>query len=436
MLQLLIYIPKVTPRVKYIFNFIFREVLNCDFELTSIAEDFIQSSAPKMSYADAPLGEELFFASVSLLTQHQIAPIKIDETVFGDQKVPFAVTDGALPFDVFAASFYFLSRYEEYLPFEADEHQRFPAGLSLQHRLDLLKFPVIDGWALILKNILLKRFPALVFGKRKFTFIPTIDVDRAFYFRSHGLLKNTARFLQAAVKLNAEKIASILRTGLGQNDPFDTYQYLAEIHQQYRLKPIFFFLLAKHGHEMFDQNINPENEAFKRLIAQVAKEAQIGLHPSYASNTETKKISEELLALQQLTNKRIDQSRQHFLKIQLPHTYLQLIKAGIHHDYSMGYSSHLGFRAGTCTPFFWYDLQLEKQTHLKIHPFAVMDVTLQQYLKLTPEQANQTIDELLSSVKLVNGTFYSLWHNEALSETGRWKGWKVVYEELLKNSLT
>ncbi|KQB99593.1 hypothetical protein AQF98_18750 [Pedobacter sp. Hv1] len=388
-----------------------------------------------MSYADAPLDEELFFACAPLLTQYQIEPIAIHTTTFGDQKVPFAVTNGTLPFDIFAASFYFLSRYEEYLPFAADEHQRFPAEQSLQHQLGLLEFPVIDGWALILKNILLKKFPVLIFGKRKFKFVPTIDVDRAYHFRSSGLIKNTARFLRAAINLNTEKIAAIVSTGIGLNDPFDTYEYLADIHQQYQLKPIFFFLLAKHGHEEFDQNINPENEAFKTLIAKVAKEAQIGLHPSYASTIETQKISEELLTLQQLTNKKVDQSRQHFLKIQLPQTYLQLIKVGIHHDYSMGYSSKIGFRAGTCTPFFWYDLQLEKQTHLKIHPFMVMDVTLQQYLKLRPEQTNQKIDELLSSVKLVNGTFCSLWHNESLSETGRWRGWKAVYEEMLKNSL-
>lgn len=434
-MQLLIYIPKVTPRIKYIFNFIFREILGCDFELTSIAADFVESSLPKMSYADTPINDELFFACVPLLTQHQIEPIEYNETIFGDQKVPFAVGNSTLPFDVFAASFYFLSRYEEYLPFEADEHQRFPAELSLQHKFDLLQFPVVDGWALILKNILLKKFPSLIFAKRKFKFVPTVDVDRAYHFRSSGLIKNTARLLRATATLNTEKIAAIVKTGLGLNDPYDTFEYLIDIHQQYRLKPIFFFLLAKQGHEKFDQNTNPEHDALKTLISRVAKEAQIGLHPSYASTIETKKISEELLSLQQLTNKKIDQSRQHFLKITLPHTYLQLIKAGIHHDYSMGYSSKIGFRAGTCTPFFWYDLQLEKQTHLKIHPFVVMDVTLQQYLKLTPEQANQKIDELLSNVKLVNGTFCSLWHNESLSETGRWKGWKAVYEEMLKNSL-
>lgn len=433
-MPLLIYTPKVTPRIKYIFNFIFREILYCDFEFTSIAADFQAHNDPKFSYAETPLGDEMFFCCAKLLTRHKLEPIEIHFATFGDQKVPFAVDQGLLPFDIFAASFYFLSRYEEYLPFEADEHQRFPAEQSLQYQLGLLQVPAIDSWALILKNILLKRFPTLLMGKRKFQFIPTIDIDRAYHFKSSGLVKNTARIIRAAFNLNTDKIVDILKTGMGQNDPFDIYGYLAELHHRYKLKPVFFFLLAQDGHAEFDQNVNPQSELLRTLIAEMAKTVQIGIHPSYASNSSHQKIGEELLALQQLTKKKIDCSRQHFLKLHLPQTYLQLIKVGINHDYSMGYSSQIGFRAGTCTPFFWYDLQLEKQSHLKIHPFMVMDVTLQQYLKLDPTQAIGQINELLTQVKLVNGTFYSLWHNESLSETGKWKGWKKVYEEMIKGS--
>jgi hypothetical protein len=434
MQQLLIYCPKVSPRIKYTFNFIFREILSCDFEFTSIVKDFEQYAGPKISYTEKPLGGELFFCAASLLNQHHIDPITINTTVFGDQEVPFAVKGGILPFDMFAASFYFMSRYEEYLPFQADEHGRYPAEAGLQYRLNLLETPVIDGWALILKNILIKEFPKLIFGKRKFNFVPTIDVDRAYHFKSSGLIKNTARVFKAAMKFNAEKVLDIILTGLGQDDPFDTYDYLNEVHAQYQQRATFFFLLAHHGHEEFDQNVNPEDETFTALISKVASTSNIGIHPSYASNTATKKISEELLRLQEITGQRVDSSRQHFLKLHLPYTYLKLIKAGINHDYSMGYASQVGFKAGTCTPFFWYDLQLEKQAHLKVHPFAVMDVTLQQYLSLNPAQAMEKLAELIASVKLVDGTLCSLWHNESLSEKGKWKGWKAVYTYLLEHT--
>ncbi len=434
-MQLLIYSPKVTPRVKYIFNFIFREVLSCDFDFTSNAQDFNLYTGAKLSYSEKPLGKELCFKSTELLYKNNVIPIEISFAKFGSEKVPFAVVDSALPFDVFAASFYFLSRYEEYLPYTPDQHLRFPAQASLQYKLGFLKQPIIDQWCLILKNLLLKKFPELKFGVRQFQFIPTIDIDRAYHFKSSGIIKNTARIIKSIFEWNSEKISNIINTGLGkQKDPFDTYQFLKSTHEKYKLKPIFFFLLSYKGDKEHDVNIHPNDDLLQQLILETAKSATVGIHPSYASNSSFNKLKEEKALLDNLLSENVDIARQHYLKLHLPKTYLQLIKANINHDYTMGHATEVGFRAGTCTPFFWFDLQLEKQSHLKIHPFAVMDATLQKYLKLKPAEATILIEELINSVKMVNGTFYSLWHNESLSETGHWKGWKKVYEKMLDSA--
>lgn len=431
-MQLLVYSPQVTPRIRYIFNFIFREVLRCDFDFTSVAQQFIDYNGPKFTYADIPLADELFFKADGLLSKNSIEPLNINIADFGNDRVPFAVKGSALPFDIFAASFYFLSRYEEYLPFEPDEHLRFPAKLSLQSQLGLLKFPVIDQWGVILKNLLLNKLSNLHFGSRKFEFVPTIDIDRAYHFKSSGIIKNAARLVRALAKGDTEKLSNIIRTGLGKRkDPFDTYQFLHQIHQQYGLNAIFFFLLSYKGDRTHDVNIHPNDELLQQLIKNTAKDAKVGVHPSYASNNNVIKLKEEKELLESVLHKSVDSSRQHYLKMHLPKTYLQLIKVGINHDYTMGYASQVGFRAGTCTPFFWYDLQLDKQSHLKVHPFAVMDSTLHKYLKLNPSQATLLIYELMESVKIVDGTFYSLWHNESLSETGHWKDWKQVYEKML-----
>ncbi|WP_199119098.1 polysaccharide deacetylase family protein [Pedobacter sp. ASV28] len=436
-MQLLIYSPQVTPRIKYTFNFIFREILRCDFEFTSVAKNFAQYDGPKLSYAPAPLADELFFKSFGLLTKNNIEQIDLSTTQFGDETVPFPVENGTFPFDIFSASFYFLSRYEEYLPYMPDEHFRFPAKLSLQYQLNLLGTPIIDHWSMILKNLLSKKFAQLHFGSRTFEFIPTIDIDRAYHFKSSGLLKNAARLIKALTKLDKEKLGNIINTGLGKKkDPFDTYSFLNGLHQKYQLKPIYFFLFSEKGDKTHDVNIHPSDGLLQQLIRSTAKHARVGIHPSYASNSNVLKLRSEKASLDHLLDKTIDISRQHYLKLHLPKTYLQLIKVGINHDYTMGYASQVGFRAGTCTPFFWYDLQLEKQSHLKVHPFAVMDATLQKYLGLTPSEAKIQIDQLLNAVKIVNGTFYSLWHNESLSETSRWKGWKTVYEHMVSTAVS
>lgn len=435
MAQILVYTPIITPRINYIFNFIFNEILKTTYTFTTNTQEFTAATTAKFSYGSQPLTNELFFKASPLLLNNNITPLTINLTNFNAVSVPFAVQNSTLSFDVFAASFYFLTRYEEYLPFVGDEHDRFLPTNSLQHKLGLLKQPIIDEWALILKEILLKTFPDLIFWNKSFEFIPTIDVDRAYHFRSSGLLKNTARAIKSAFNLDTDKLKNLINTGLKkQKDPFDTYSFLQSIHQKYNLNPVFFFLYANGGHSTFDVSLNPQAELFKNLIIETNKQATVGLHPSYASNANTIKIKQELHHLQQLFPEKINNSRQHYLKLQFPKTYLQLLKIGITNDYTMGYANDVGFRAGTCTPFLWYNLAVEKETQLKIHPFAVMDITLQKYLKLNPVQAKIAIAQLLANVKLVNGTFYSLWHNESLSETGNWKGWKTVYEEMLKDS--
>ena len=101
----------------------------------------------------------------------------------------------------------------------------------------------------------------------------------------------------------------------------------------------------------------------------------------------------------------------------------------------MGYAARPGFRAGICSPFYFYDIEKEAVSNLVVCPFAVMDVTLRNYMKADPEQAVEIISRLVSEVKKVNGIFISLWHNESLSENAHWKGWKKVYEQLVSMSL-
>ncbi len=125
-------------------------------------------------------------------------------------------------------------------------------------------------------------------------------------------------------------------------------------------------------------------------------------------------------------------SRQHFLKLRFPDTYRNLIAAGITDDYTMGYADETGFRAGICSPYKWYDLEKEVMTNLTIHPFAVMDGTLNSYLKLTPAQALEKVKSLAQEVKNVNGELITIWHNETLSDWKDWKGWKDFYEQVIR----
>ena len=131
----------------------------------------------------------------------------------------------------------------------------------------------------------------------------------------------------------------------------------------------------------------------------------------------------------------VEKSRQHFLKLKMPQTYQRLIENDITEDCTMGYSSQVGFRAGLCSPFYFYDLEKEIKTGLKIFPFQVMDATLIYYLHKNPQEATQVIFSLIEKVKSCNGTFSTLWHNSSFSEQQEWVGWTDFYKSIFKKAL-
>ena len=49
-------------------------------------------------------------------------------------------SDSDLPFDIFAASFFLVSRYEEYLEYQPDEYGRYQASSSLAFKNGFLGF--------------------------------------------------------------------------------------------------------------------------------------------------------------------------------------------------------------------------------------------------------------------------------------------------------
>jgi hypothetical protein len=123
----------------------------------------------------------------------------------------------------------------------------------------------------------------------------------------------------------------------------------------------------------------------------------------------------------------------HYLKMQLPTTYRQLVESEISQDFTMGFAETIGFRAGTSRPFFWFDWMKNQQQSLQIVPFCYMEHTLHSYMKCTPSQAIEKIAEIKSRIKESNGDCCILWHNSSLSEYGEWEGWRTVLLHTLKD---
>lgn len=354
-MKLLVYAPLISPRIKYIFNFMFKEVLGLELEYPGNLAEFLRADVPKLCYAKHPVEKTLFFKSAGLLTEHSIKRQKIKTTDFGEHRVPFAVEGSTLPFDPFAASFYFLSRYEEYLPFDNRKGPGFQAHLSLQHKLGLLQSPVIDEWAIILKNILHLHFPALQFRKRAFSFKVAYSLNPK---HQPGVLSSVYPGIQTGIQSGIHPV-----------------------------KKVFGFMNQLVREQFGGKRKAEQMTSIQRLIAEMEKTGHAAPPEFLLPNARERTNWQELLTL--------------------PKSYIKLSTKNITRDYSMYYSDTPGFRAGTCSSFYWYDLQMEKQSQLKIFPFAVSYAGITTGKK-TNKDPLLLLNELMDHVKFVNGSFYSL----------------------------
>lgn len=434
--DLLVFSAGITSRLKYITQLILGDLLGLKFRITSDVEEFIGSTEAKLCYYNRSISpKECHIVPSGLLYERGINIHQINIINFAGTKAMFPVytRDSCLPFDIFSAAFYLVSRYEEYLPYIRDEHGRFSAYSSLAYQKGFLQVPVVNVWAKELGIMLTKLYPTLPIRSHHFKFIPTIDIDAAWAFRHKGFYRSLGGFIKDIKSFDLDSVKRRYDALFHKDtDPFDSYDYMHSVHRRYQLHPIYFVLFA--GYDEFDKNTPVNNMPFQRLIKSLSDEGEVGIHPSYASNKNEPLLRLEIENLSGVLHREVTCSRQHFLKLHLPDTYRNLMSQDITDDHTMGFAAQTGFRAGMCTSFRWYDLEMERTTNLQIHPFAFMDGTLRDYLKIEAPDAMNHILPLMEAVRSVGGTFISLFHNESLSEWRRWKGWRKVYEEMLKEA--
>ncbi len=430
---MLVYSPSPSPRLDYILNFL-SGYFHHTFCHTSNVDEFKNAQEARINYSAAPVTKnELWIKPDSLLFEKGIKEINPQTFQHANGYVAFTISQPDKEFDLFASMFYLLSRYEEYLPHEKDLYGRFAHENSLAYRKRFLHLPLINIWLEDLRQSLLVLYPELPLAKRPFTFIPTYDIDIAWSYIHKEALIHIGGIVKSITKRDISSVIERLKVITGfQKDPFDVYDWLAQLHRDHKLNSIYFFHVGV-SRNNYDKNISVQNVHLRELIKNTSISNKVGLHPSWQSGDDPSLLSKEKNSLEKITGKEISTSRQHYIRMTLPETYRALIDAGISEDYSMGYGSINGFRASIAAPFYWYDLETEKTTTLKIYPFCFMDANSFFEQKNTPEEGLKGIIKFYDLVKRWGGTFICIWHNSFLGSDNLYKGWKDIYRQFIEN---
>ncbi len=423
--MILLYSDISSPRLQYICKFIFNEQLGITHSITIDKDNFEKHDGPKINYSSHYINAAFRIPNHGLLFENDIKKQEITCFETNGCKAFFKKENADLSFDILAASFYLLSRYEEYLPHELDMYGRYAHENSLAFKEGFLNTPLVNVWTNDFAAALKNKFPALVFHLPTFKYLPTYDIDIAYSFKHKGLLRNLGGFIKSP---SLERLTVLSRI---KKDPFDSYDFMDALHDEHKLDPVYFFLVATAG-SMYDKNISPYSGAMWQLIKRHAKKYKTGLHPSWRSNKNESILAREKKVLETAGKIPVTMSRQHYIKLSLPNTFESLIKAGIEKDFSMGYGSINGFRASVASPFYWYNLKTEKITTLQLYPFCFMDANSFYEQKYNSEQAYHEICYYLNECRKVNGTLVTIFHNNFLGTDKQFSGWREMYGKFIR----
>lgn len=425
---MIVLVEQITPRIQYAFSIVFR-----DFEgevlFTTQENEFLAYDGFKLSYLkrnSTQHAQNAIYAA-GILEHAEYSRVKSDQGTWQDMPTLFAQAGGMIPFDIFSATFFLLTRYEEYWRFESDAMGRYLPTNSVMHQMDVLDRPIVEEWITAFQKFLVEKDATLQFRNPEPKFISTIDVDSAFAYSHKGSYRTFGGVLKDLSRVEVKNLSKRLKTILfNAPDPYDTYQYLEDQHRKKKVRSIFFFLLADFGE--FDKGLPHSSRGLRQLITKIAKTNEVGIHPGVASFKRYNTILKEKSRLESIVGKQIKMSRQHYLMLKFRTTYRLLKSTGIEHDFTMGYAHQTGFRAGTCRPYIWFDLKKNSPSNLMIHPFPAMDVTLKNYEGLSIEDAKKKLSYYAEVIHKYNGEFITLWHNETVTNQETWAGWREVFE--------
>jgi hypothetical protein len=393
----------------------------------------------KIFIKDAFFGK--FEEPLSYLNRYNL-PDKISWFTRTEDKIPLIFGEDLLRIgddqiycglDIFASSFFMLTRWEECVIEKRDSFGRCDESEMFVVKYNLSDRPVVNEYCSLLRELLLRMEVDIPAAPGHFNAMITHDVD--FLFRYGSLLsvgQNLAGDIinRKSLRTAALTISNYVDYKRGKvKDPFDTFDELMDISEKHGLKSSFFFKPSIPGE--YDCTYSIFDKRVTNIITKIYKRGhEAGIHPSKNTFHNESQFNKEVNRIRSL-DVPVFGGRQHFLLYDIPETFSYWEKANMEYDSGLGFSKNSGFRCGVCQPFKVFDIRQRKRLKLVEKPFSVMDAAFIP-MKPEPDILYENILRIVNQVKKYSGLFVLLWHNDGFNrpESGKYK---EVYTEVLKS---
>ena len=286
---------------------------------------------------------------------------------------------------------------------------------------------MVDIWALKFKLKLKEGFPDLIFPEKKIIIHPIVTAMQPFAFKYKGLFRSTVGYVFDLLRGRFGNLAMRTQVILGlKRDPVDNFKWFINNARHSKFELTVFFLLG--NTLVFQEGMNTHRQKFKLLLKYVSDYKEVGLIFSYEALSSYEKLKGEKRRMENITNRSLKSSMNSEFLVNLPDIYRNLVELQVTRDFTMVFRNTAGFRAGTCTPFLFYDLDYEIKTPLLIHPAAM---TTHAFQKRYSADIEKTVNNYLAEVEKVKGTFSLIFSNTDFSSNEDNQIWRSIFSELL-----
>ena len=414
-----------------------KQLVSADSLFQTPAEQWLTPAS--MPSADEPM----YWSSRAILPDAGVLPDTLP-VMYHDPSLADCISSESISIslDLFGSAFFMLTRYEELVVRDRDEHGRFSAGSSFSARAGMLERPIVNEYLEVLWAGLARLWPQLARKQRSHRVSLSHDVDWPLCTAGRPARK-AVRTIAGDVMtrkspgLALQRSLSHVQTlrGCPDSDLCNTFGFIMDTNERHGIATAFYFITDHSGGEI-DGNYSLSDRWVRKLMLRMHERGhEVGLHPSYETfrnPVQTQYEFDRLRAAANCLGIRQEQwgGRQHFLRWECPTTWRNWADAGLDYDSTLGYSDHAGFRCGTCYDFPVFDLQTREQLRLREHPLIAMEVTLTGYMGLSWVASLQKIMELDATCRRYQGEFTLLWHNNMLVTDVEKRTYSAVIEGL------
>lgn len=355
----------------------------------------------------------------------------------------YAERDGdiRLGVDIFGSAFFMLTRYEEVVKSDRDEHDRFPAVASLAYQEGFLERPIVNEYLEILWTCMKRLWPGLERKQRQYRVVLSHDVDQPFsvigsspIYVARNLVGDLFRRKDAGLALRRIQAYASRGTKREKLDPNATFDFIMDTSERHGLCSAFYFMAAEQC-SRFNDGYPIGGGHIRRLLQSIATRGhEIGFHASYDTFRDPMLAREELARLCKVMDEENIAhgpigGRQHYLRWEASITWRIWDELGLAYDSTVGFPYGPGFRAGICYEYPVFDLLTRAQLELVERPLLFMELSM-----LTEDCADNDahgITECIGKYRDIcyryDGDLCILWHNSNLRSVRQ----KRLYEQLI-----